>query len=263
MTIAVSVLLVAAPPYADLGVTGLPAGTTSLRVSRVMGAGTEVIRARGTIAGSTGRVVDYDAPVGRPVAWQVDALSASGGLLESATTAQYTLTAPAEGKAWIMDPMSPRSAMLVDVLVGHDAKRDYVARVAAAERLGMSLPRALTSPRQAPTRSPMWTTETIADYLAMEQLLASGQVLSLRASPTTIKHRTGVLHVACPAVHALEYQPADFVDWSAEGFEAAGVALPPVVVLWTYADLKAMGGTNANLESRYVGRAYLDLARGQ
>jgi hypothetical protein len=43
----------------------------------------------------------------------------------------------------------------------------------------------------------------------------------------------------------------------------AGVALPPVVVLWTYADLKAMGGTNANLESRYVGRAYLDLARGQ
>lgn len=261
MTIAISVATSTSPPLADLGLTGLPAGTVSVRVTRSWSSTSETIRARCAIAGSTGHVIDHDVPLGRELVWTASALSSSGGLLEVATSPATTVAAPATGLAWISDPMSPRSAMLLSLLYATDGERNYGADVRASRRLGNRLPVAVTSARQAPARTIGWATETAAETYAMEDLIASGLPLLVRCSEATMLHRTGLLYLASGSITRAGYWPAEFADWLAPGFEAAGPSIPAVVHPWTYADLKALGGTYADLKARYAGKTYLDLAR--
>lgn len=261
MTIAIS-LVTMSPPAVDMGLAGLPAGTASVSVSRVWSGVTAALRTVATVAGATGHLIDYDVPVGRAVTYAVSAYSAAGALLESATSGTVTIAAPDGAWGWLSDPMAPRGALLVELIMPTDTQRTYAAPLRLSSRMGSGLPSVSSGPRVTQGWPVAWMTDTNADALIVEDLLAPGGVLMLRVGPDALQHRTGVVFLATATVDRSNLRPSARTVWSCEAVESRGPALPPVLVPWTLDDLKGQGGTLADLRDAWAGKTLLGLARG-
>ncbi len=263
MTMVVSVVKSTSPPSVDIGITGLPAQTTKVVITRQWGSGVgEQIRGAVGVAGTTAHAIDYDVPVDFDVTYKIQAITGRTLVLETAVTPPVRVDPPPVGVAWLTDPMAPRGSMLVSLLLDSDHVRKYVAPTSAVVRLGSQLPAALSGTRQAPLRVIGWGTDTLEEAEAAEVLISSGGVLLVRCSQATMPHATGLLYVGAPVVERVLYWPAAFADWViGDGFEARGPAAPAVVHLWMYSDQVANGGTYQTLKGSFVGKTYLDMAR--
>lgn len=235
--IAISAVSVAAPPWVDLAITGLPAGTASIRVGRSFAGFSDRVRGDSTtpILGTDARVVDWAAPVGvGSVVYTVSALSAVGAVLETAT-ATVTATAIDHSQAWLSDPHDPTGAVLVDVLRVSDGERRSAPGASTVATV-TGLPVALDARRQWRERSWALVTGTEQDADAADAIFDSSLVL-LRGAPSCLDHRSGVLHVQASSLtrdRTLPHEPR--IVWTFDGVETRGPQAPPAVAARTFQD---------------------------
>ena len=97
-------------PKAGVSVTGLGVGASVVTVWRTVGEVRGPVRgARRIGMNDAGFVTDWDAPINRPVSYEVEVLSGPGGPAR-ATAAPITI---ASVTGWLMDPFVPQSAVPV------------------------------------------------------------------------------------------------------------------------------------------------------
>lgn len=235
--IAISAVSVAAPPWVDLAITGLPAGTASIRVGRSFAGFSDRVRGDSTtpILGTDARVVDWAAPVGvGSVVYTVSALSATGVVLEVASLAVASVTMD-HSTAWLSDPFDPTGGVLVAVMRDDDGTTRTAPSADVVSTM-TGLPMALVTRRTMRTRNWALFADTDALAAAVDWILESSSVL-LRGSPDCLDHPTGVAYVQAPSVTRTRRMPhEEGVLWQLSGVETRGPSAPPAVSGRTYQD---------------------------
>lgn len=237
--IAISSVVVSSPPWVDLYVSSLPATTTYVHVTRTWRGVSERVRgdSAAMILGADVRLVDWAAPVDTGAAsilYRVDAYSAAGVLLESASTS-ITATTIDHNHAWLSDPHDPLGAVLVLVLKG-DPSQDRSAPGAEVVATMTGRPLGLTTPRSMWSRSWRLLTETEDAEALASKAFGSSTVL-LRGAPECLDDPTGVVYVAAESLSRSRRMPhLPDVTWSFQGIATRGPQAPPALSGRTYQD---------------------------
>ena len=262
----VSTLLVASPPWADFAFAALPAGTVSCRILRKdAGAWTVLPGASARpVLGAEWRFIDHGLPVresATAIDYRLEPLSDAGAIL-SAGVLEWSVTSPVVGHSggWLSDPLDPLAGVPVTVLDPSGNRGDVWSGGSSLLRPMSGDPVSLGA-RRARSRGWRVRTQTAAQAAAVWQMVDRGGVLLLRADPSCVDHRTGVvyLHVDEPSASAtLTHQ--EVRRWSLAGTECRPPAILQVVASRTYADDLAEHPTYADSTAAFD--TYLDRVRG-
>lgn len=259
---AVSAVQVSSPPWVDLYISSLPATTTRVEVTRTWAGVSERVRgdSAAMVLGADTRVVDWAAPVGTgSIVYSVQAFSAAGAALSAPATVTVTASTIEFGMAWVSDPHDPTSAVLVQLLGGGPAE-GASAPMSGSLVTATGLPLGLIGDRQMRARTWRMRTDSAEQFAALETALSSSGVL-LRADPTAIGHRTGVVYMHAPVMswdHQAIQQPV--AEWEFSGTETRGPKAPPAIAARTYQDdLDEYPTYQASLDAQPT---YLDRLRG-
>lgn len=269
VAVSVEALLSAPCPRAGVTVTGLGVGASVVNVWRTADGERNPVRgARRITLSDAGYVVDYDAPLGRPVSYEVEVLSGPGGVAR--VTADPVTVDSVTG--WIMDPLVPQSA--VEVTGGRDgdgpylrasalAELEYTADVSVFNIMGSDKPLALFGQRMAERGldTSMGTRSAEANARLKNLLRSTGQLL-FRPSPSWGAFELpGTMFLANSSATQL---PVD-VSWGGSltwwSMKSDVVAAPTIKVLtaeFTYGDVKLLFASYADKQAALSGGSYLD-----
>lgn len=250
------------PPTLDLAVTGLPADTVEVRITRTwQGVSTPLPDARRRpVIGGEWRYIDPALPVstsGGTVAYTVEAVDSTG----SVTDVAQTVVAAARvehSQAWISDPLDATSPLLVDAQAGDGAQGWDSAGDLLTPMGGLAIS---GGHRRARRRTWLLQTASPADEQALWGMIERGGDLLLRADPACLDHPTGVAYIAATDAtleHVLPHDPDRW--WALSCVEVAPPALTAVVAARTYGDDLAEHPTYG--ESRAMFATYLTRSRG-
>lgn len=248
MTMAIATAIVATPaPTVNLTLTGLPAGTSSLIVTRSWASTVRTVRQRVVVSGTAALVRDYSVPIGRAASWTVQALSAAGAILESGTSGSVTVPLLTNAStAWVVDELDPRHAMLVSLMEGTDAQVQYSSNGILSVPADGGDATWISGARQIGGRPFIVKTTNAAQGDAFEVMIRRGSVLLFRCNPETIRHRHGLIIVAAADIIEFPRHPKEGPStWQASGAESAPDAWPDTVPLVTWDERRAtlVGGT--------------------
>jgi hypothetical protein len=266
VAVAVEGLLDAPCPRAGITVTGLGVGDSVVSVWRTAdGVRSPVRGARRVIMVDSAFVTDYDAPLGRPVTYEVEVISGPGGASRTLSP-QVTIDSPT---GWIMDPLIPQSAVPVVANDGDGlylraqalTQLEYLADVSLIKVMGSSEPMALFGQRQAATGIDLSMGAETADHNSrLRQLLQSTAQLLFRPIPGFGVDLPGTMFVSVPS--AVE-NPVD-QEWGGSltwwDLKADTVAAPTMKVLtstYTWGDVALLFGTWQQKQDSAAG-TYLD-----
>lgn len=204
-------------------------------------------------------VVDYEAPFGEAVSYQIDYHDADGGVLGVDTTASATLDV---AEAWLQDPVNPTAGFQVRRGAGFAATQESTLEASFVAVLGSPALAMLADQRRlGPLNLPMLTL-TEAERAAMRSLLGGATSLLLRTPPAWGLVDTA-LYVAIPGV--TEERWADDPTkpsrvWPLTGTPVAPPAAELAVGAVTWADVIDAYSTWADLK---LGEpTWLDVQRG-
>ena len=246
---AVTVEALLSPPCPRVGVTITDLGVSEsiITVWRTADGERNPVRgARRISATDATFITDYDAPLGRPITYEVEVLSGPAGA--SRTTSEPVSVDSETG--WIMDPLVPQTAVPVVGGEGDElylrpaalAELEYRANIQIYEIMGQSKPMALFGQRQAETGLDTSIGAASAEQNArLKVLLLSTAQLLFRPLPSWGKFELpGTMFIANPVAKQL---PVD-VAWGGEltwwDLKSDVVQAPTVKVLtatFTYGDV--------------------------
>ena len=248
------------PPRVDLVLAGMNAATAYVRVKRLCGGELWWVRGGSTVVGTSGRVTDWEVPVGRSVTYGVYAMSAAGAMLEyKAATVTSVADAPLSS-VWLSDPLDQTSPMLVQAIAGTDDARTYPANVSRSVGSSTGRGRLSVGTRQS---LPQWRLTILAEGTDR------GRVRDLITGATCLLVRPPSVADLPPFIYGVPAEPQEQVRARAAGGPAlwdltlttsGGPALDVQVPVWTYEDLKATGTLYSALAATYP--TYIDLSRG-
>ena len=261
---AIQPLMIPSPPYLDLAVTGLPAGTARCRVVRTWAGVSEELTggSRRPVVGTQWRVLDHSVPVSgdaAPVEYRIEPLTAGGAVI-AAGVASITLptTQVAHSQAWLSDPLDPLGATQVEVKVpGEDTWQGEGELLTPMGGLPVS-----TGFTRARSRDWRFKTSEFSQAAAAAVMIARGGVLLLRGDPSCLGHPTGVIHLHSdsPAMSSVRGFHDPVRNWSIPAVECAGPALLEAVAVRTYADDRDVHATYAASKAAFA--TYLLRSRG-
>lgn len=261
------------PPSVDIAVSGLPVGTASLSVLRVVSAdilsAASVRGASSALVGTTADVTDWDAPTGVPVTYRVTALSGDGTVLESAEATSDVIPDPGGSLGWLSDPLDVDSPLTVTMMMGTDAQRNYDMPVSLSYPVGDGLGRAVYGTRRQPTYQLVLRVEGLTAASTLRELLTRNASMLWRP-PSHLGLPPVIYGVAQP--QELPQGPRPVGDtpvfyWSADLTATRGPGWDILRGGWTYGDILALGLTYRQLFTAWGLPAdsfgsYRDLLRG-
>ena len=216
-------------------------------------------------------IVDYEAPLGRPVSYDVEVLD---GINAQAAVPQ-TITALNATAGCIQDPLVPGGAVPVhgDVdangeayLRGQALKAlEYAADMSIVQILGSPDPVALMGQRMAAGGVDMSMSTRAAQAAAdMRRLLQSSPLLLVRPLPEWASALPGLCYLAAGTPTELPVTEAwggSLIRWELKGDLVAAPTMNVLVPLWTYGDVKALWGTYQQAQTALSGKTYLDVLK--
>ena len=239
-------ITVAAPPFAALYLSGLPAGTARVEAWRRWRGVSERVRGDGQVVvlGGEASLIDWGLPVATStvelVTYTVHAYDTNGTLLDDSGSVAIPPVTIGHSEAWICDPHDPMASELVGL---YDTGGDETSEAAIEELVTLlGLPIGRGQARQRRQRT--WRIGSVRP-LAVDAILGTGTAtggtgtwsVMVRADPDCITHPTGVLHVTAPTVARHQLRPHDpDTRWTWTGTETRGPQAPPAVARRTYAD---------------------------
>ena len=267
----ISPVVVDSPPFADLYISGLPAGTARIEVVRSWRGVLRRVRGDSItpVLGTDARLVDWALPVsldGAEVTYSVQALSASGAVIEAAASVSVATPRVTHSQAWVSDPHDPITAIRVGVLASESDESADSSVTTVSTLVGM--PVAINAPRTSRSRAWRLSADDAVTVARMDRILGVGSdptqigtgLLLIRGDASCLDHATGSLHVTAPTVtrqRLLPHRPRVTYAWS--GVETRGPMAPPVVSRRTYQDDLDENPTYADSLAAYP--TYLDRAR--
>jgi len=254
-------------PRVGLTITGLGVGDSVVSVWRTADGERNPVRgARRITVVDAGFVVDYDAPLGREVSYEVEVLSGPGGVASATATAVLE-----SDTAWLMDPLIPQSAIPVRSTRDADglpylrgnalAELEYAADVSLINVMGSNAPMALFGQVMKPRGVPLsMSTRSAEQNKQLKNLLSSTAQLLYRQPPSFGIDVPGSMFIA---VASKREQPVD-VGWGGSltwwEMTADTVAAPVLKVLtatFTYGDVALLFATYQQKQDAAAG-TYLD-----
>lgn len=256
-------------PRAGVTVTGLGIGASVVSVWRTAdGVRSSVRGARRIPMNDAAYVIDYDAPLGRPVTYEVEVLSGPSGA--SRVTSSAVTVDATEG--CIMDPLVPQSAVAVSGGKTSDgpylrasalSQLEYQADIQVFNVMGSSKPLALFGQRMAERGlDTSMSTRSAEQNARLKKLLRSTAQLLFRPLPEWGEFELeGTLFLANATATQL---PVD-VSWGGEltwwEMKSDVVAAPTIRVLtatFTYGDVAILMSTYGQKQALMAGKTYLD-----
>jgi len=268
VAVVVEALTDAPCPRVGVTVTGLGVGESVVSVWRSADGERGPVRgARRVVMTDAGYLVDWDAPLGRSVSYEVEVISGPSGA-SRVTAAPVTVES---STGWLMDPLVPQSAVPV---VGDSTDETYLRAQALSELeyaadvqvfniMGSSKPVALFGQRMAERGLDTSVSTRSAEQNArLESLLKSTAQLLFRPLPGWgTRTLPGTLFLANASAVQL---PVD-VSWGGNltrwDLKSDVVAAPTIKVLtasFTYGDVKLLFASYGDKQAAMSGRTYLD-----
>jgi len=212
-------------------------------------------------------VVDFDAPLGRPVSYEVEVVSGPSGP-SRVTSSSVTVDAVT---GWLMDPLIPQTAVPVIGGAGDEtylrssalSQLEYQADVQVFNIMGSSKPLALFGQRMAERGlDTSMSTRSAEQNARLENLLKSSAQLLFRPLPGWgTRTLPGSMFLANATATQL---PVD-VSWGGNltwwDLKSDVVAAPTIKVLtatFTYGDVALLTSTYQQKQDRMAGKKYLD-----
>lgn len=137
------------PPSALISVAGLVVGTdATITVRRSWAGQLAIVRAANAapVTGASMPVVDWEAPIGVPVSYQLTVRNTSGAVTSQMATGAVTLTST---RPWISDPLAPRLSAQIGLLGDALGELGYVRAGDVLQPLGSRFPVAIAGTRMA------------------------------------------------------------------------------------------------------------------
>ena len=258
-------------PRVEVTVTNLSTGTTVFNIWRTADGLRKIVRsARNRSAVGSDALIDYEAPLGRSVTYDIEVVS-------GVTTAQPTTpgtTTVTSATWWIQDPLVPGTAQPLAVrkkdgaisLTAAAVKNlEYASGVSIIPILGSPEPVALVGPRQiaANVDFSMFTT-TAQATTTLRNLLQQAPILLVRDNGT---RNDGLPALAYLAAQAPAEQPVTvafggtLTAWKLQGNLVAAPTLNVLVPIWTYGTVAALWSTYQAAQTTLAAKTYLDVLK--
>jgi hypothetical protein len=216
-------------------------------------------------------IVDYEAPLGRTVAYDVEVTS---GLNNGVGVTQQTTTVTSS--TWcIQDPLVPSSAIAVDVskqdssapyLTAAAVKTlEYAAGVNIIPILGSSDPVALMGQRLAAAGVDFsMFTNTASVTTQLRNLLQQTPLLLVRSNGVRNNGIPGLAYYAAakPVEHPVTVAfGGTLTNWQLQGDLVAAPTMNVLVPVWTYGTVAALWGTYQAAQTALASKTYLDVLK--
>lgn len=267
--VTVEPLLDAPCPRVGVTITGLGTGQSVVSVWRTADGERNPVRgARRATMSDAAYVVDFDAPLGRPITYEVEVLSGPAGGSRT-TSASVSLDSDT---GWIMDPLIPQMAVPV---VGGDGdegpylraaalkKLEYQADISIFKIMGSRKPVALFGERMAEMGldTSMGTQSATHNKRLKDLLISTGQLLFRPLPQWGELELAGTLFLANATATQI---PVD-VSWGGEmtwwDLQSDVVGAPTIKVLtatFSYGDVDILMSTYGQKQALMAGKTYLD-----
>lgn len=267
-TVTVDALVDAPCPRVGVTITGLGVGDSVVTVWRIADEERNPVRgARRAVMNDANYVVDFDAPLGRPITYEVEVISGPSG--PSRTSAASVTVESATG--WIMDPLVPRTAVPVVGGEGNEAylrpaalaSLEYAANVQLYEIMGSNKPMALFGQRMAESNlDTSMGTDSAIQNARLKKLLRSTAQLLFRPHPSWGQFEmAGTMFLA----NAKATQIPVNTQWGGEctwwDIKSDVVEAPAIKVLtstFSYGDVKMLMSTYQQKQDLMAGKTYLE-----
>lgn len=255
-------------PRAGITVTGLGVGDSVITVWRTADGERHPVRgARRLSLIDSGYITDWDAPLERPITYELEVLSNADGA--SRTTSEPVTIPSVTG--WLMDPLIPQTAVPV---IGGDgdevylrvpalSELEYQANISIFDVMGSDKPLALFGQRIAEKGlDTSLGTRSAEQNTRLKKLLRSTAQLLFRPLPAWGElDLNGTLFLANATARQL---PVD-VSWGGKltwwDLKSDVVAAPTIKVLtatFTYGDVTMLTSTYQQKQDLMAGLTYLD-----
>lgn len=254
-------------PRVGLTITGLGVGDSVVSVWRTADGERNPVRgARRTTIVDAGFITDYDAPLGRPVFYEVEVISGPGG-----PSRTLTPTISVESStAWLQDPLIPQSAVPVVLDDGEDgpylrgealSQLEYAADVSLINIMGSDKPMALFGQRMAARGVPLSLAAQLLDHnVRLRQLLLSTAQLLFRPLPV-LDSVPGTMFVSIPIATEIPVDVAEGSHLTWWDLKADTVQAPVLKVLtaaFTWGDVSLLFDTYQQKQDVSAGKTYLE-----
>ena len=268
VAVSVEALTDAPCPRAGVTITGLGVGDSVVSVWRSADGLREPVRgARRVTLVDSDYLIDYDAPLGRPVSYEVEVISGPTGA-DRVTSSSVTVSSDS---AWIMDPLVPQSAVPITrrltstgeptFAVEAMNKLDYAMNSQVFNILGSDKPMALFGQRAAATGVDLsMITDAAEQNTRLRSLFASSGVLLVRLPASWADFVPGawfalVASVSEQPVGASNGDPVTV--WSLSGDTVAAPVLKVLTATFSYGDVDLLFATYQQKQDAATG-TYLD-----
>lgn len=268
VAVTVEAILDAPCPRVGVTITGLSVGVSVVTVWRTADGERNPVRgARRAVMNDGAYVVDWDAPLGRPITYEVEVISGPDGA--SRTTSDTVSVDSVTG--WIMDPLVPQTAVPIVGGEGDEvylrpaalAALEYKAKVQIYDIMGSDKPLALFGPRMAASGiDTSMGTQSAEQNARLHKLLKSTAQLLFRPLPAWGQYEIGG-SVFLANAKATQL-PVD-VSWGGEmtwwDLVSDTVGAPTIKVLtatFSYGDVNILTATYQQKQDRMAGLTYLD-----
>ena len=272
MAVGVALEALLSDPCPRVGVTITGLGTASASVVSVWrvadGERNPVRGARRTTMTDSSYVVDFDAPLGRPVAYEVEVISGPSGA-SRVTSSAVTVSSDT---GWITDPLIPQSAVQVSrrmvpggevvFAVSAMAKLDYVADAQVFKILGSDRPMALFGQRMAAAGIDFSLITNAAEQnTRLANLLKSTAQLLVRVPASWTTAIPGSCFTLVGSVSEVPVEASiggALSSWSLTGDTVAAPTIKVLTATFTYGDVEALFNTYQQKQTVMAGKKYLD-----
>jgi len=256
-------------PRVGVTITGLGVGDSVVSVWRTADGEREPVRgARRVTLVDSAYLIDYDAPLGRPVSYEVEVISGPSGA-DRVTSSSVTVDATS---GCLMDPLIPQSAIPV---VGGDgnegpylrgealASLEYAADVSLMTIMGSSKPMALFGQRMAARGVPLSMGTTSAEQNAkLKDLLMSSALLLFRPVPGFGVDLPGSMFVTVPSAVEAPVNVAwggNLTWWDLKADTVAAPTLRVLTATFSYGDVDILFDTYQQKQDATSGSYLEDL----
>ena len=268
MALGVSVAAFISDPCPRVGVTITALGTMSESVVSVWrtadGERFPVRGARRVTMSDSAYLVDYDAPIGRPITYEVEVISGPAG---PSRTTSAAVTVDADFGV-IMDPLVPQSAVRVVkrmTAVGEpsftvDAMKqlDFAADMQLFKILGSNKPMALFGQRMAAADVDFSIiTDAVEQNKRLANLLSTSGQLLVRVPASWEMEIPGSWFAAVGVISQLPHG-GSLTTWKLSGDTVAAPAIRVLTALFTHGDVKILYSTYQQKQTLMAGKTYLN-----
>jgi hypothetical protein len=213
-------------------------------------------------------VVDYEVPLGRTAAYDLEITS---GLNRGAGVTEQT-TSVTSSTWWIQDPLVPSSAIAVNVSKQDSSlpyltaaavtALEYAAGMTIVPILGSSEPVALMGQRSIPAEVNFsMFTNAASVTTQLRNLIQQTPLLLLRPNGTRNNGVPGLAYYSSmrPIEHPITVAfGGTLTNWEMKGDLVAAPSMNVLVPIWTYGTVSALWATYQAAQTAHAGGSYLD-----